>query len=212
VSRKKGGNGHDQDLPAVVPPADRVGTLDEAGEGESTATPGEETGLEAVPVPDEVEALRRERDELREALLRRRADFENYRRRIERDRATAGDEAAATIFAQLVNTVDNLERALAAAETDEGLRRGVELTYRELVSFLESQGVTPVDPLRERFNPALHQALLHEPTEGFEPGTVAEVFRKGYRYKDRLLRPALVKVARGSEDHDEARDGGEGLQ
>jgi len=211
VSRHKGGNGHDQDLPAVVPPEDRVDTLDEAGE-EGTRAGTDETGLEPSPAADETAALRRERDELRDELLRRRADFENYRKRVERDRAAAATEAAASIFAQLVNTVDNLERALASAETDEGLRHGVELTHRELVSFLESQGVTAVDPLGERFNPALHQALLHEPSEGFEPGTVAEVMRKGYRYRDRLLRPALVKVARESEAHDEARDGGEGLQ
>jgi molecular chaperone GrpE len=212
VSRKKGGNGHDEDLPAVVPPKDRVDTLDQPSAGEGSKQAGEETGLEPVPAATELEALRRERDELREALLRRRADFENYRRRVERDRAVAAEEAAAVIFGQLVNTVDNLERALASSETDEGLRRGVELTYRELVSFLESQNVTAVDPGGERFDPALHQALLHEPSEGFEPGTVAQVLRKGYRYKDRLLRPALVKVARGPEDRDEARDGGEGLQ
>jgi molecular chaperone GrpE len=212
VSRQKGGNGHDQDLPAVVPPEDRVDTLDETGGDATRADSDEETGLEPAAAGDETTALRRERDELRDELLRRRADFENYRKRVERDRATAATEAAAAIFAQLVNTVDNLERALASAETDEGLRHGVELTYRELVSFLESQGVTPVDPQGERFNPALHQALLHEPSQGFEPGTVAEVLRKGYRYKDRLLRPALVKVARESDEHDEARDGGEGLQ
>jgi molecular chaperone GrpE len=212
VSRKKGGNGHDEDLPAVVAPKDRVSTLDEPREGGDQNEAGEETGLEAVPATSEVEALRQERDQLRDALLRRRADFENYRRRVERDRATAAEEAAAAIFGQLVNTVDNLERALASSETDEGLRRGVELTYRELVAFLELQNVTPVDPRGERFDPALHQALLHEPSEGFEPGTVAQVLRKGYRYKDRLLRPALVKVARGPEDRDESSDGGEGLQ
>jgi len=212
VSRKKGGNGHGEDLSALVPPADRVSTIEKAPEGETPGAPGDETGLVAIPAGDELEVLRRERDELREALLRRRADFENYRRRVERDRSVAAEEAAAAIFGQLVNTVDNLERALTASETDEGLRRGVELTYRELVSFLESHGVTPVDPRGERFDPALHQALIHEPSEGFEPGTVAEVLRKGYRYKDRLLRPALVKVARGTEEDDEARDGGEGLQ
>lgn len=212
MSKKKGGNGHDEDLPAVIPPADRVGTLEETGDGEAPAAASEETRLEATPEADGSVALRRERDELREALLRRRADFENYRRRVERDRAVAAEEAAAAIFGQLVNTVDNLERALATPETSEGLRRGVELTYRELVSFLESQGVTAVDPRGEIFDPALHQALVHEPCEGFEPGTVAEVLRKGYRYKDRLLRPALVKVASGTEDRDEARDGGEGLQ
>jgi molecular chaperone GrpE len=73
----------------------------------------------------------------------------------------------------------------------------VALTLRELQSLLESLGVAVVNPLGQRFDPALHQAILHEPAPGFEPGSVAEVFRKGYTYKDRLLRPALVKVASG---------------
>jgi molecular chaperone GrpE len=207
MSGKKRGNGGDEDLPAVVPPEGRVSTLDQGREDEAGLAPADEA---EVP-PDELAALRRERDELKDALLRRRADFENYRRRVERDRGVAAEEAAATIFGQLVNTVDNLERALATAGADEGLKRGVELTHRELVSFLESHGVTPIDPRGERFDPALHQALLHEPVAGFEPGTVAQVFRKGYRYKDRLLRPALVKVSSGVDD-DEVGDGRDGLQ
>ena len=91
--------------------------------------------------------------------------------------------------------MDNLERALAAGGAESGLREGVLLTLRELLVLLESLGVTALVPVGERFDPALHQAILHEPVPGFEAGTVAEVYRKGYTYKDRLLRPALVKVA-----------------
>ena len=91
--------------------------------------------------------------------------------------------------------MDNLERALAAGGGDSGLRAGVELTLRELLGLLDSLGVTALAPVGERFDPTLHQAILHEPAAGFEAGTVAEVLRKGYSYKDRLLRPALVKVA-----------------
>jgi molecular chaperone GrpE len=144
---------------------------------------------------DEVTALRRERDELKETLLRRRADFENFRRRVERDRAQATLEAEAALLRGLLETVDNLERALAAGGSETGLREGVELTHRDLVAFLDSVGVVAIVPLGERFDPALHQAIVHEPAPGFEAGTVAEVFRKGYSYKDRLLRPAIVKVA-----------------
>jgi len=96
-----------------------------------------------------------------------------------------------------VATVDNLERALAA-EGDGGLlRQGVDLTHRELMGLLEAHGVVALNPTREAFDPELHQALLHEPVPGLSEGTVAEVYRKGYVFGDRLLRPALVKVAKG---------------
>jgi molecular chaperone GrpE len=188
------GNGSDQDLPVVTAAEPARADAAEAGAAEA-----EPAGLAEPSPADGPEALRRERDELKEALLRRRADFENYRRRAERDRAAAAAEAEAGLLRQILGTVDNLERALAAAGGDSGLREGVELTLRELTNLLDSLGVEPIHPLGERFDPAAHQAILHEPAEGFAPGAVAEVYRKGYRYKDRLLRPALVKVADGQE-------------
>ncbi len=185
------GNGNDEDLPVAAAPAPR--TEEDAAAGPEGA--GEETGL-APGVPDDpLEALRQERDQLKDALLRRRAEFDNYRRRVERDRGSAAAEAEAGILRPLLDTVDNLERALAAGGGDSGLRSGVELTLRELLGLLDSLGVTTLVPLGERFDPSLHQAILHEPAAGFEAGTVAEVYRKGYQYKGRLLRPALVKVA-----------------
>jgi molecular chaperone GrpE len=188
-------------------------------EAEEDATPSEatteEAGLSPVhqeagspPAPaDAIDALRRVRDELREELLRRRADFENYKKRMERDRGQAGFEAAASIFRELVTTVDNLERALKSGASPDALRTGVELTYRELLTFLESQGVIVHDPVGQPFDPQHHQALMHEIVPGFSAGTVVEAFRKGYSYKDRLLRPALVKVAKDPEDEDGADDG-----
>jgi molecular chaperone GrpE len=195
---KKGGNGQDEA---------------EAEEGASAPEPAPgEGGLSAVPqdpaaVADEASALRRERDDLREQLLRRRADFENYKKRMERDRGQASFEAAASIFRELVTTVDNLERALQSGASPDALRTGVELTYRELLTFLESQGVVVHDPVGQPFDPQRHQALMHEVTPGHSAGTVVEAFRKGYSYKDRLLRPALVKVAKDPEDEDGADDG-----
>jgi molecular chaperone GrpE len=185
------GNGNDEDRPvaaatAAGPEEDAVGAP-EAAVGE--------TGLAQSAPGDALEAMRQERDDLKDALLRRRAEFENYRRRVERDRGSAATEAEAGILRPLLGTVDNLERALAAGGVDSGLREGVLLTLRELLALLESMGLTAVASLGERFDPAVHQAILHEPAAGFEAGTVAEVYRKGYAYKDRLLRPALVKVA-----------------
>jgi molecular chaperone GrpE len=191
-----GGDGPDDDLPVVAPAAPAVED-DLAPPGDAAA--GAAGLAEAAPA-DETEALRRECSELRGALLRRRADFENYRRRGERERDAAATEAAAAVLREVLGTVDNLERALSASGAESGLREGVALTLRELLSLLDSLGVAVVDPLGQRFDPALQQAILHEPVAGFEPGTVAEVLRKGYTFKDRLLRPALVKVASGGSE------------
>jgi molecular chaperone GrpE len=165
-------DGPDEGGPVASPP--------EAGADEERGL----TGVDTAPVPaltrEEVEALRRERDDLREQLLRKRAEFDNYRKRVERERQQAGVDAAAAILKGLVPTLDNLDRALESASKDDPLREGVELTRRELLGFLESQGVDIHDPVGQPFDPERHQALSHEPAAGFADGTVVEVFRKGY--------------------------------
>jgi molecular chaperone GrpE len=173
-------------------------------EAEADAAAPEATGLagvDAAPMAplsrEEIEALRAERDDLRDQLLRRRAEFENFKKRVERDRHLAGVDATALLLKALVPTLDNLDRALAAPG-GEGLREGVELIRRDLLALLESHGVGRLDPKGERFDPEQHQALAHEAAPGHREGTVTEVFGKGYTFKDRLLRPALVKVAKGA--------------
>ena len=187
--------------------------MSKRGNGEDDAradAAGEEqaSGLEGVDTPprepltrEQVEELRRERDELQDQLLRRRAEFENYKKRVERDRQQAGIDSVAGVLKALIPTIDNLDRALDAPG-GEGLREGVELIRREMLALLDAQGVTRDDPKGERFDPERHQALAHETVPGHEEGTVVEVFGKGYAYKDRLLRPALVKVAKGEDDTD----------
>ena len=175
-------------------------------EPEADAAAPEATGLAGVDsspmeplTREQVEEMRRERDDLRDQLLRRRADFENYRKRVERDRQQAGVDAVAALLKAMVPTLDNLDRALAAPG-GEGLREGVELIRRDLLALLESQGLVAESPKGARFDPERHQALMHESAPGHEEGTVVEVFGKGYSFKDRLLRPALVKVAKGDDD------------
>jgi molecular chaperone GrpE len=179
---------------------------DDPGPEKDRAAATEATGLEGVDAAPlepltraQVEALRRERDDLRDQLLRRRADFENYKKRVERERQQAGHDAVAAVLKSLIPTLDNLDRALAAPD-GEGLREGVKLIRRDLLALLEAQGVVRQDPKGERFDPEVHQALAHENAPGHEEGTVIEVLGKGYKYKDRLLRPALVKVAKGDDD------------
>ena len=161
------------------------------------------TGVDVPPMPaldrEQVEALRRERDELRDQLLRKRAEFDNYRKRVERDREQSATDATAAVLKAVVPTIDNLDRALEATGAESTLREGVELTRRELLALLERQGVTIEDPVGQPFDPQRHQALSHEVAPGQPEGTIVEVFRKGYSFKDRLLRPALVKVAKAAD-------------
>jgi molecular chaperone GrpE len=182
--------------------------------GEGSPEGAEPSGLEAAPDPGpalaedealrrEVAALRSETAELKDQLLRRRADFENYKKRVERDRESSGHAMAEKIFAELIPTIDNLERALAASGDDDALRAGVEMIHRELLAVFERHGVQAHDPTGQLFDPVTHQALSHEVVPGLEEGTVAESFRKGYSYRDRLLRPALVKVAKAEGEDDE---------
>jgi molecular chaperone GrpE len=167
------------------------------GQDATESDAGEPTGLApAEPAASEIERLKRESDELRDQLLRRRADFENYRKRVERDRQQAAADAEAALIKRMIPTLDNLERALGAGGTETSLREGVELTLRELTASLEAAGVRVENPAGERFDPRTQQALAHEVVPGYDDGVVVEVFRKGYFFGDRLLRPALVKVAK----------------
>ena len=195
---------NESDPPVATPEAAEPA----AGAPEGPGSSPDERGLTGVDVEclppatrEELESLRRERDELKEQLLRRRAEFENFRKRMERERENARTDAIATVLKALGPVLDNLDRALGAEGSDASLREGVELTRRELLAILESQGVKLEDPQGQPFDPERHQALAHEPVPGVPEGTVVEVYRKGYSYRDRLLRPALVKVAAPAGAH-----------
>jgi len=160
----------------------------------------EPTALEPLPpTPADVAALKAERDDLKDQLLRRRADFENYRKRVERDRQQTFQDALADTVKALIPTLDNLDRAQSPKTDEAALREGLALIRRELLVTLEGVGLKVQDPVGERYDPELHEALSHDVVPGAKEGTIVEVFRKGYFLKDRLLRPALVKVAKGTE-------------
>lgn len=157
-------------------------------------------GETASPAPDDISELQKQRDQYYEQLLRKSAEFDNYRKRVERERQTLADAAAASIIEELLPLVDNLERALKAdtgTDATEAYRRGVELIHRQLVEVLRKRGVRPIDALGAEFDPYYHQAVSHEPAEGRRDNEIIEEFRRGYMLGDRLLRPAMVKVAKG---------------
>lgn len=146
---------------------------------------------------DEIEALRAEIEQLRMDSLRERADLENQRRRVARDIETARKFANERLLGELLPVFDSLDAGLAAAEGHDGpLKEGLELTYRQLLKVAGDHGLAVVDPQGQPFDPEHHQAISQAEPGDAAPGSVLQVFQKGYRLNERLLRPALVVVAR----------------
>ena len=147
---------------------------------------------------DAEKTLRRERDEYYDRLLRKTAEFDNYRKRMERERREMAQYASGDVLEALLPIVDAFERALQveAGSSAEGFRKGVELIYKQLVDVLTRQGVRPVDAVGQVFDPRVHQAVTYEVSPGHPEGEVIEEVRRGYVFGNRLLRPAMVKVAK----------------
>ena len=157
------------------------------------------TQTEHADRPDGVQ-LQQERDEYYDLLLRKTAEFDNYRKRTDRERQQFAEAAAADLIKDLLPLVDDLERAIkadAGGEATSAIRRGVELIHKQLLETLRKRGVTPIEALGADFDPHFHQAVSHEPAHGRRDGEVIEEFARGYMLGDRLLRPAMVKVAKG---------------
>ena len=146
--------------------------------------------------------------ETRDAVARRQADFENYRKRTERDRGETHNRIVAEVAGKLLPVVDNLARALEAErsiETQESKEfrhflHGVELINKQLNDVLESLDVHSIVAVGERFDPHLHEAVVTEPSDEYQPDTVTEEIARGYRIGDRLLRPSMVKVAARNDE------------
>jgi molecular chaperone GrpE len=148
----------------------------------------------------DADELQRQRDDFYERLLRKTAEFDNYRKRVERDRQSMSDAVAADVVRDLLPLVDDLERALKAdtgAEGAEAYRKGVELIHRQLLDILRKRGVRAIEALGTDFDPHFHEAIAHEPAAGHRDGEVIAEFGRGYMLGDRLIRPAIVKVAKG---------------
>lgn len=158
---------------------------------------------ELVATRAELKRVEAEVADLKDRLARRQADFENYRKRIERERVDTQERAVADIAAKLLPVLDNLKRALdaeatvEASESDEfrHFLSGVDLISKQLSGVLEALGVKPILAVGEPFNPHVHEAVVSEPTDEYEPDTVMQEIIRGYRLGDKLIRPSLVKVA-----------------
>ena len=159
----------------------------------------------ATAAPDPAEALAKEAAELKDKLLRTLAEMENLRRRAEREVADARLYGVANFARDVLGVADNMRRALDAAGTElresaddktKALVDGVDLTERELLKVLEKHGIKRFEPQGEKFDPNFHQAMYELPDPNAVPGTVVQVMQSGYRIGERVLRPALVGVAK----------------
>ena len=157
-------------------------------------------GSASDPAPalaDEIVELRKERDGLHDRLLRQAAEFDNYRKRVERERKDWAQFAAIDFVQDLLPVIDDFERALQIdAPGSDPYRQGLEIIHRALMEMLRKRGVTPVETIGVTFDPQLHQAVAYEDAPDRRDGEVIEQFTRGYRLGDKLVRPAMVKVAK----------------
>jgi molecular chaperone GrpE len=138
-----------------------------------------------------------ELDDLRQTLLRRQADFDNYRKRIEKERTEDSKRSTARVIEGLIPVIDGFEHALAAhGQNDyENYRKGFELIYKQLIENVTKLGAERIDPVGKQFDPHQHQAMDRLETTDHEDGTIVQTFQPGYIFHGRVLRPAMVRVA-----------------
>ena len=159
------------------------------------------TGQPAQDVQQEVDALKKERDGLYDRLLRKQAELDNYKKRIDREKSEFMQFASADLMKELLNAIDSFDLALknaknAATKTDaQSMLRGFELIYKQLQDTLTRFGLKPIEAKGKTFDPHFHQAVSTQPTNEIEENTVIDEMRKGYLLNGRLLRPAMVSVA-----------------
>jgi molecular chaperone GrpE len=169
----------------------------DAGGAESSAEEQGTAAEEAARAESDVAKAMAELEDLRQTLLRRQADFENYRKRIERERTEDSRRATARVLEGLIPILDGFEHALAAHREAEyeNYRKGFELIYKQLLDNAVKLGVERVDPLGKPFDPYFHQAMERTETTDHDDGTIVRVFQPGYVFHGRVLRPAMVSVA-----------------
>ena len=182
-----------ENKPVTEVETEAVETADGAAEAQET-----EQAQEAAPAvtAEELAAAVARQEEYLNMAQRVQADFDNFRRRNQNVRKEAFDEGARAFATTLLPVIDNLERAIAAAQnsSDESLRSGVEMVYRQLCEAFEKRGISAIDRKGEKFDPNLENAVMQGVPEDGEPGTVCEVFQKGYQMEGAVLRHAMVKV------------------
>ena len=159
--------------------------------------PSTDAPEEAVAT-DPVAELQRERDDYYDRWIRKAAEFENYRKRVERERREQADQTVVDLLQELLLVVDDFDLALTVESGDDrsAYQKGVELIHGKLHDLLRKHGVKPIEALGADFDPNVHQAVIHESSPDHREGEVIGELRRGYTMRDRLLRPAMVRVAK----------------
>ena len=186
------GKGPEIDPAAELPPPDEEGL----------ASPAEPAEAEAI-APSEAEQLKAERDQLLDRLARLQAEFENARKRAEREKTEHREFVTGSVVEQFLPVLDNFELALKSKGSAEQLRSGVELIVKQMEEVLNKMQVAVVPAVGEAFDPRVHEALGTVDRDDMPDQHVAEEIRRGYKLRERLIRPALVRVARNAKQVDE---------
>jgi molecular chaperone GrpE len=181
----------EEEFSAAAPPHPGAAGTGETSFGDAEAP----AASELAAVRSDLDELSKERDNYLALAQRTQADFENYRKRMARENAAAGDRGMAKLAKELLPAIDHLEIALKAAEGHEDVVKGFAMVASELQAALERVGIQAFSPKGEPFDPNEHEAMTTQPSEDAEPGTVLEVYQSGYRINGAVLRPARVVVA-----------------
>lgn len=170
-----------------------------AGQKEAeTVNAGAEAAEAADPAASELEEARKLADENYQRYLRTQADFDNFRRRARQEKEDFVKYASLKLIEQLLPVVDNFDRALASSKENkdfDALVKGIDMTFRQLDQVLVQEGLSPIEAVGQPFNPELHQAVMQVESEEHGEGVVVEELQKGYMLKDKVIRPAMVKVS-----------------
>ena len=185
---------------------DTAEDTDEAQTGENSEVPEDnktETGAKEEKVKKGIRKKKKDKkdekiEELNDRLVRNMAEFDNFRKRSEKEKSAMFEIGAKSIIEKLLPVVDNLERGfdgLSEEEKETPFVKGIEQVYKQFTTCLEEAGVTPIEAVGQEFNPELHNAVMHDEDENFGENTVSQEFQKGYMYKDSVVRHSMVKVS-----------------
>jgi molecular chaperone GrpE len=187
----------------VTDPSEKEKDSNAKPEGESRPAPAaaEAPSAEADPADDDSDGLQADLNRFRDLALRSQADFENYKKRSAREKDEAIKYANSSLLERLVAIIDNFELGLEAARAEgekSPIFSGMSMVLKQLMDFLTDNGLQPIDAAGQKFDPNLHEAIAHEPSDEFPEEVVIRQTRRGYRMKDRLLRPSSVVVSSGA--------------
>ena len=200
------GDTPDTEETAPSPPASDNETSENSEEQHSSkdaVAPADEGLNEATEsaLEQQIKERAAECEQLQDQLLRVRADFDNYRKRMLREVSQIRQTASATLIRGLLPALDNLERALAHADAEDGFVEGVGMVYRQFQEVLAAEGLEPIPALHESFDPNVHDALATMPSDTVEKGRIVEEYERGYRLRDTILRPSRVIVSSGPAEN-----------